>query len=212
MPGLKCKICELRKPRRYCPGVKGDICSICCGNEREQSIDCPLDCPYLQEARQHERPLEIDPKTIPNQDIRVGDQFLHDHKELFTLTTGVVFRAAMETPGAIDYDLRDALESLIRTHRTLASGLYYDSRPVNPIAAALYDKIREGQDEAREILVQKGRTPRDSEFLGVLVYLQREELALNNGRRRGRAFIDLLRGMFPKYQAPAQTSSPLIIA
>ena len=209
---MKCKICELRKPRRYCPGVKGDICSICCGNEREETIDCPLDCPFLQEARQHERPPEIDPRTIPNQDIRVSEQFVHDHRDLFTYATGVVFRAAMETPGAIDYDVRDALDALIRTYRTLASGLYYDSRPVNPVAALIFDKIREGLDEARKLLIKKGRTPRDAEFLAALVYLQREEFVINNGRKRGRSFIDLLRSTFPKYQAPAQASSPLIIA
>jgi hypothetical protein len=209
---LKCKICELRKPRRYCPGVKGDICSICCGNEREQTIDCPLECPFLQEARQHERPPEVDPRTLPNQDIHVTDQFIEDHKELFTYTTGVVFRAAMETPGAIDYDVRDALDASIRTHRTLASGLYYESRPSNPVAGLIYDKIREGLDHARKLLIEKGRTPRDAEFLAALVYIQREEFVLNNGRKRGRAFIDVLRAMFPNYQAPAQASSPLIIA
>ena len=53
---MKCHICDTRKPRRHCPGVNGEICSICCGNEREVSISCPLDCPYLVEARLHEKP------------------------------------------------------------------------------------------------------------------------------------------------------------
>jgi hypothetical protein len=207
-----CKICELRKPRRYCPGVKGDICSICCGNEREQTIDCPLNCPYLQEARHRERPPEMDPRKLPNQDIQVTKQFLRDHSEVVHYTTGIVFRSAIETSGAIDYDVRDALDSLIRTHRTLATGLYYDSRPSNPVAAAIYDKVREGQNGVRKMLVEKGRTPRDAEFLAALVHLQHQEFMINNGRRRGRAFIDVLVTMFPNYQAPRQTASPLIIA
>ena len=209
---MKCKICELRKPRRYCPGVQGDICSLCCGNEREQTIDCPFECQYLREARQHERPTELDLQTLPNADIRVSNEFMRDHGELFRYTTGALFYAAMDTPGAIDYDVRDALESLIRTHRTLASGLYYDSRPSNSVAATIYNKVREGEDEARRVLSQKGQTPRDAEFLAILVYLQREELVVNNGRRRGRAFIDLLRSMFPNYEVARQTGSSLIIA
>lgn len=208
---MKCKICELRKPRRYCPGVKGDICSICCGTEREQTVDCPFECPYLQEARQREQFSEPDPSQLPNRDIPVTQKFLRDHPEVVNYTAGLVFRATMETNGAIDYDVRDALDSLIRTHRTLTTGLYYDSRPANPVAASIYDKFREGQNEVRKVLVEKGRSPRDAEFLAALVYLQREELSTNNGRRRGRSFIDLLRSMFPKYVAPQETVSPLIV-
>ena len=56
---MKCRICDTRKPRRYCPGVTGDICSICCGNEREVTVDCPLDCPFLVEARVQLAVLEV---------------------------------------------------------------------------------------------------------------------------------------------------------
>ena len=41
------------------------ICSICCGTEREVTVDCPLDCEFLQEARQHEKPQRIDRRRIP---------------------------------------------------------------------------------------------------------------------------------------------------
>lgn len=209
---MKCKICEVRKPRRYCPGVLGDICSICCGNEREQTIDCPLDCPYLRESRQYERPPGIDPATVPNQDVPVTEEFVRDHTDLIHITAAIVFRAAIDTPGAIDYDLREALDSLIRTHRTLTTGLYYDSRPSNPVAAAIFEKARVGENEVRKILTEKGATFRDSEFIGALVYLQRQEFMINNGRRRGRSFIHVLRAMFPKYVAAQPASSSLIIA
>ncbi len=42
---------------------------------------------------------------------------------------------------------------------------------------------------------------RDKDVLGTLVFLQRLELRHNNGRRRGRAFYDMLRHWFP---APEQ--------
>ncbi len=44
-PVMKCPICDTRKPRRHCPGVHGEICSICCGNEREVSISLPAGLP-----------------------------------------------------------------------------------------------------------------------------------------------------------------------
>ena len=46
--------------------------------------------------------------------------------------------AALDTPGAVDYDVREALEALIRTYRTLESGVYYESVPANPLAANIY--------------------------------------------------------------------------
>src|SRR5438270_311540 len=50
-----CKICQKRRARRFCPAVSGDICSICCGTEREVSLTCPLSCEYLQEAHKREK-------------------------------------------------------------------------------------------------------------------------------------------------------------
>ena len=54
---MACALCETRRPRRFCPGVRGDICTLCCGSEREVSVACPLDCEYLREAHKHEKPV-----------------------------------------------------------------------------------------------------------------------------------------------------------
>ena len=79
---MACAICHIRKPRRFCPGVRGDICTICCGTEREVTVDCPWDCAYLQEARKHERSAQVNADGFPNQDIRVSEDFLRDHEPL----------------------------------------------------------------------------------------------------------------------------------
>ena len=50
-PDLSCAICEIRKEKRFCPAVHGRICPQCCGEQREVTLDCPSDCPYLQQAR-----------------------------------------------------------------------------------------------------------------------------------------------------------------
>jgi hypothetical protein len=56
-------------------------------------------------------------------------------------------------------------------------------------------------------------TIRDSDVLGVLVFLQHLELQLNNGRRRGRAFLDALRQQIDSEQgeAGARPGSPLVL-
>ncbi|HUA21666.1 MAG TPA: hypothetical protein VMB25_23135 [Bryobacteraceae bacterium] len=208
---MKCKICDTRKPRRFCPGVGGDICSICCGNQREVTVDCPLDCPHLMEARLHEKTAPLDPDNVPNQDVEVTEQFLREHEPLLIFLGARLLEAALATSGAVDSDVREALGSLIRTYRTLQSGLIYETRPSNLVADAIHRKIQEAVEALRRELAEKNATPiRDAEILGTLVFLERVELHQNNGRPRGRAFVDYLRGHFPQSQTAPVSAPPLI--
>lgn len=179
--------------------MRGDICAICCGTEREVTVHCPLDCEYLQEARKHEVPPVADPETFPNRDIRVSEDFLRQNEALLVVVSIGLLGASLETPDAIDDDVKQALESLVRTWRTLQTGLEYESRPENPIAAAVFDKVQAKIKEFRQRVSQSSSPTRihDKDVLGVLAFLQRMEIQRNNGRRLGRAFIDFLREHFP---------------
>ena len=196
---MSCAICQKRRPRRFCPGVRGDICATCCGSEREVTVSCPLDCPHLRESRLYEKVPPIDPAQIPNADVRLPDDFLDQHGNLMAFLGLGIVNAALQIPGAVDRDAREALDALVRTYQTLEKGIYYDSRPGNPLAAALFDAAKaaaaEFQRREREAL-GLART-RDVDVLNALVFLQRVELDRNNGRPRGRAFLDLLRESSP---------------
>jgi hypothetical protein len=113
----------------------------------------------------------------------------------------------LETPGAIDFDVREALDGLVRTYRTLASGVYYESLPANPLAANIFHMTQEAAAEYRRRETQETGIShtRDTDVLGLLVFLQRIELDRNNGRRRGRAFVDLL---LRAYAGEAEPSDP----
>ena len=194
-----CKICETRRPRRYCPGVRGDICSLCCGTEREVTVNCPFDCRFLQEAHERERKPPLSADAFPNQDIRITDRFLAEREPLLMFTANMMTQAALNLEGAIDLDVREALQALIRTYRTMQSGLYYDSRPTNPIAARIYDEFQQQLAAFREQVAQQQgvHTIRDTDILGLLVFLERLELQHNNGRRKGRAFLHWMTQYFP---------------
>jgi len=194
---MSCAICHIRKPRRYCPGVRGDICTLCCGQEREVTVDCPLDCPFLQEAHKHERIALLDPDSLPNQDIRVTEDRLAEHEDLLLAASKSLLEAAFDTPGAADSDVRAALDALIRTQRTLQSGVYYESRPDTPLANRIFSGAQAGLEEFRRQereVVGMSRT-RESDVLLVLVFLQRLALDRNNGRPRCRGFLDSLRSL-----------------
>jgi hypothetical protein len=208
---MKCVICEERKPRRHCPGVQGEICHTCCGEERENTVDCPLDCVYLREARVREKPAEVNPAGIPFSDLQVPRRFVQEHEAPFMLVVDSVVRAIHSNSEAIDNDVRDALESLIRTYKTLQSGLLYETLPEGPIAAGIYHRAQQEIAEGRQkIASNTGTSVRDADVLSALLLVQRTVYRYNNGRRRGRAFIDYLTHQL-RESAPLNPVGPSLI-
>jgi hypothetical protein len=127
--------------------------------------------------------------------------------------TQALVAAALQTPGAVDTDILAALESLIQTYRTLQSGVYYESRPTNPLAASIFQAVFEAaqhfSDTERESGISKTR---DSDILRGLVFLHRIGVDRKNGRPRGRAFLDLLAPMAkPNERGENAAASSLIV-
>lgn len=198
-----------RRAKRHCPGVSGEICPVCCGTERENTIDCPSSCDHLRAARLHEQPRELDLESLPNKDIRLTEDFVREHENVVLWLSMALVRA-MDQERAVDSDAREALDAMIRTYRTRESGLIYETRPQNPYAAAIQDGLRRSIEELhKRIAEQHGmQTLRDADVLGALVFLQRLELQYSNGRRRGCAFHDFLLGFVP---SPTQDAPSLAV-
>ncbi|HSU62025.1 MAG TPA: hypothetical protein VLI55_22135 [Bryobacteraceae bacterium] len=196
---ILCKICGKRRAKRHCPAVNGEICTICCGTEREVSLSCPLECEYLREAHSREKPAASE-EQFPNRDITVTEEFLEAHEELLLFCVYSLVQAALRTPGAIDTDIMAALDASIQTRRTMESGLVYETKPENSVAAAVQRGFNASLGD-----YQKAKTEREglslirnSNVLGVLVFLHRIGQQNQNGRPRGRMFLDLLSRMTPK--------------
>lgn len=195
---MLCKICHTRRARRYCPGVQGDICSLCCGTEREVTVSCPLECEFLREARIHEKPTAL-PTEYPNKDVRITDDFLSTHEGLLMILSVSLAGVCADKPEMIDFDVREGLEALIQAYRALGSGLIYETTPVNPLAAFLAEKVRQTLTDFNARLEEaKGTQILDGVALGILVFLQRMEMHHNNGRKKGKAFISFLSESFPR--------------
>ena len=126
---LSCAICEIRKEKRFCPAVHGRICPQCCGEQREVTLDCPSDCPYLQQAREHEKPRsadQIDPAALFLQ-IEVSDQFMYEKEHLLMGLTYALAKAARADRSLHDQDLIAALTMLANSYeRRINSGLHYE--------------------------------------------------------------------------------------
>jgi hypothetical protein len=208
-----CKICGKRRAKRACPAVHGDICTLCCGTEREVSLSCPLECEYLQEAHKHEKPIGVAESQVSNGDIAVTEEFIRDHEELLLFSVYSLVEAALRTPSAIDADVMAALEALIQTHRTLESGLVYETRSENVVAAAVQRLFQASLDDYQKVREEReALSPvRNMEILAILVFLHRVGQQNQNGRPRGRMYIDLLRHMTPETGPRVEERAPSII-
>jgi hypothetical protein len=208
---VTCSICESRKAKRACPALRSEICPQCCGKEREESLNCPFDCVYLIEARAHERRAGLDPANFPYKEVRITEDFLREQEELLNFTAQAVTGAALQTPGAVDHDASQALDAMVRTYKSLESGIYYQTMPDSPLGQAIVARVQEQLQQFRTAETERlgmART-RDTDVLGILVFLLRMALDEDNGRRLGRRFLDLLQRHFESAKAPA---APLIVS
>ena len=209
---LLCKICGKRRARRACPAVQGDICTICCGTEREVSLSCPLECEYLQEAHRRERPVPVSAEQALNADVQVSEEFLQTHEELVLFCIYSLIQAALRAEGALDADVLAALEALIQTHRTMESGLVYETRAENTIAAAVQRSFTASLTDYQKLRAEREPLSpvRNSEILKVIVFLHRLGQQNLNGRPRGRMYLDLLRQMTPDQRVEERTPSIIL--
>jgi hypothetical protein len=207
---IVCKVCGRRRAKRACPAVADDICSICCGEQREVTLACPLDCSFLLEARKHEK--TVTPAEMSNPDVDITEDFLLSREDLLFVCIVSMVLAAVQTPLAVDTDVIEALAALIQTQRTADSGLIYESRSQNLVAASIQEKFSKGLDDYLKLRQQDqlivGRS--DADVFKILVFLHRLGQQNLNGRPKGRMFIDMLQGMTPEARVAERAPSIIL--
>lgn len=204
---MPCALCETRKEKRFCLAIHGRICPQCCGEQREVRLDCPSECVYLQQSRQHERarPMsEVDREALfPS--VNIEDSFLYQHDNLLLGISFALAKSARANPDLKDPDLIDAMTALGKTYQTLAdSGLHYETPIPNPAQHSVVDEIKKILVEFRQVEQQQpGHVPlRDSDILKGIVFLTRMAHGRTSGRPKSKAFVDFLFQQFPE-KAPA---------
>jgi hypothetical protein len=228
---LSCAICEERKEKRFCPAVHGKICPQCCGEQREVTLDCPSDCPYLQQAREHETTHRVKTRNDPATEferealfpeVEIAEQFLYEREELILGLSFALAKSARADRSLMDRDLIATVGSLAKSYQTLVnSSLIYEQPTANvahqSIAREVETMIREFRAvEEQHVSDGRGRARlRDSDVLKALVFLLRMSLGRTSGRPKSRAFIDFLFAQFPaKHSAiagPEEAGSRIVI-
>ena len=217
---MSCPICNIRKEKRFCPAVHGRICAQCCGEQREVTLDCPSDCSYLQQAREHEKPRDISEldRAALFPEIEISEQFLYEREHLFLGLSFALAKSARSNRALTDRDLVAALTSLAKSYETLVnSSLIYEQRTANLEHQAITAEIEQMVKEFRQAEQKHmGLTRlRDSDVLKALVFLLRMGLGRTSGRPKSRAFVDFLFAQFPEKHsaiaAPDDAGSRIIV-
>ncbi len=210
---MSCPICQKRKAERFCPAKVEKICAICCGTEREVSLDCPAGCAYLLAAhRYEENHLRQIPPDAPLLDVRLAPDLVRLHPQFLSAIAFAVAKFCATQPAATDPDVLAALQSLAETYKTLASGIVYEQPPVSSVQRGIYDSLAAFLTETTQSPPQNPLGhPKDSEIFQLLVFLYRMGLLRNNGRPRSRRFIEFLRGQFPAAPELKREESHIIV-
>ena len=208
---MSCAICEKRKEKRFCPAVHGRICPQCCGEQREVTLDCPSECVYLQQAREHEKPRpmqDLDQAALFPQ-VDLGEQFLYEHEHLITGLTYALAKSVHGDRLVNDADLIAALASMAKKQETLAnSGLHYESPLTSLSQQSVVAEVQKMLKEYREAEQKHLGYTRlhESDVLRALVFLVRMGYARTSGRPKSRAFVDFVRAQFPERQSAVATA------
>ena len=198
---MACPICNKRKVKRLCPARAESICSICCGTEREVTIACPSDCVHLVASREYDLTrLEYDWAKVPFAEVKFNRSFAETHGPLLAEFDYAICQFAAEHREAVDTDVLAALQNLAETYRTQTSGIIYEKPLDYPLQRGLYEHLKAAITGLREKLAQGMgmATVRDGEIRDALIFLSQLCAVHENGRPKGRAYLDLIRQQFPK--------------
>ena len=181
-------MCNVRKEKRFCLALHDRICAQCCGEQREVTLECPSECPYLQQARLHEKPRDLaeNPPEEMFPAIRVRQDFLHEREHVFI--AGIL--ATLGKLSRADRHLKDR-ELMTRRWATwcgasgaISSGLVYEEATPNLAQQGLITTLRQVLEEYREVERRHLGHVRlkDADVLPALVFTLRLAHAHTSGR------------------------------
>jgi len=184
------------------------------------TLDCPSDCPYLQQAREHEKPRapeQIDAAGLFLQ-IEVSDQFMYEKEHLLMGLTYALAKSARSDRSLHDQDLIATLAMLAKSYeRRINSGLHYEqpltSDSQRRAAIEVENMVKEYREAEQKHVGYS--TLKDSEVLKALVFLARLAQGRTSGRPKSRAFVEFLYAQFPERESavvtPQEAGSRIIL-
>ena len=182
--------------------------------KREVEIDCPGDCVYLHSGREYERSRRARLGDREPLTARLWDRsFQARHMELLTGLWSTIHESRAQSPDLVDGDVREVLERLARTYRTLEGGIYYDHVPDTLTQKVLYGSLKSLLDKRQKPEDLSASTPKTGDVLDCLQMTLEMANLSDLSRPRSREFLDRLATMVSQSaKEPSRLeSSPKIV-
>jgi hypothetical protein len=210
-----CPLCGKRRPERFCPAKGEKICAVCCGTEREVTLDCPSDCSYLIAAhryeQEHRKPLPE--SEIPFPDTEFSQNLIYERQPLLSGLVYTLLKFAADRGDLTDAAMLVAVKALAETYRTLVSGIYYERPPGEQPASGLYAALGSFINDYKKQESERSgfSTVKDTDVFHLLVFLARTTRNWTNGRPRARICLEFLRRQFPQAEELQPQTSRIIM-
>lgn len=170
----KCRRCDKRKAKRFCPALGQSICSLCCGQLREKELHCPPDCPYLSKHKSYQEKRIIEKRRIsPHRQTFEEEDILKDERMAWLAfhIEAPLKEYFEKKPSLNDKHALLALEYVrkkIEKDKSLI--LFPDNslKPQNDLGEAIYQMTEQCRYEGRIIMPGKPQTYSKEEKLKVL--------------------------------------------
>lgn len=202
----KCPKCGRRLAKRHCPGLKLDICHLCCGQKREKEINCFPECRYLVFGRTYQEKRIQAKETLINQE--KADPINNEHLGRLVF----YFEAALlsyrdKHPGFNDKNAYQAIEYALEKIRKGAPKIIMpdqQSRPVNEAGDLLIRVAEETKTESSSLITTINQKYSKEEKISCLTYLSTSVKAALRQQPNGTLFLDRIREIFSKFAASSK--------
>jgi hypothetical protein len=155
---------------------------------------------------------QVDWSKIPFAEVRIPFEFAQSHNILLTALLSSIWEYARDHRQVVDADALAALQALAETYRTLSSGLYYEKPPDYLYRRELYQALKTALEEFKQAESQRLGlgTTRNGEIRDALIFLAQFGAIHENGRPKGRAFLDWIRTQLGP-EASAKPASNIVL-
>lgn len=142
---------------------------------------------------------------------RFDKSFTYRHTPVLNSVFLAICEERAVAPWLLDTDVIEVFKDLVKTMKTLSSGIYYESLPESVIQVSLFHRLKHLIDGFLQPQPQGlEQSLKVSDVIDVLTFLTYVATVNSNSRPRSRQYLDLLNSM-AEQTAPEKRAGNLIV-
>lgn len=201
---MKCPSCNRRKGKRYCPGLRQTICSVCCGEKRLVEIPCPSDCPYLVSGSQYQGMRHYE-KQLRGPDATLFEEVLSEKQDVLQGFHEVLVRVHRLFRNFTDKHALVAVQKVRQTCETESKGVIYEHRSPTPHVQVAIKVLQDHAALLRRRGQDRRRPARLSDVITCLKFLEKDIAATIETGDSPSAYLSFIATFFPQQDRPSSS-------